>query len=123
MDRDWVLNIAFPEGHLTCGNPDISVPTVITASQNPVFNQLTDGDGKDGFFQFAFRHEDIKHEFVLKGTIDDPSNWATSANVMTPRQEEGSWSWIVFTSGRNRRDGCTGEGEFVNWTATFTPTK
>ena len=115
-------------GQLTCGDPNSPIMGVQTASQNPVFVQISGGDGRDGFFQFSFTHNDIKHTLVLAGTIAEPLKWATLDNTMTQRPGgDGDGRWSVTTGGRNHQDGCTGEGggslpgagAGVTWTATF----
>ena len=58
-------------GELTCGDPELRTAEQ-TANQNPVFVQISGGDGRDGFFQFSFTHNDIKHtpvEYLQMGRV------------------------------------------------------
>ena len=89
---------------------------------------LHEGDSGNGhaFLLFLFTHEvngiSIRRSLEMEGIITDTDTWLTPvANSMTEGPEPGNGHWILRTSGRNRQNGCTGEGDGLVYTATVDP--
>ena len=86
--------------------------------ENATFKQISGGDGSDGFFQFLFFLNGVRHSLTLRATIDNPDTWLPTdgaVNKMTPR-DNGDWS--VTASGKgHKQNGCTGDGDDAVWEA------
>ena len=91
-------------------------------SHNPVLAP-SDGQRTDNgtFIVFQFTYNEIKHKLDLDGIIDDPTNWLpTGTSNFITQLPPGHWK--ISTHGRNNKDGCTGEGDGIVFTATTDPT-
>ncbi len=100
----------FFEFKLTCGAT--TTPILGEQTGNFVLVEPSSGSDGDGFVSFYFTHNAIRHQLVMRGTITDQDNWPPAtgtSNSMTERLALNG-HWLVQASGKDHRNGCTGEG-------------
>ena len=103
---------------LTCGG----TTTPIVGEQTGPFtlNPGSGGESGHAFIVFFFTHNNIKHSLELHGTITDLNNWLPDPNTSNSMTElpKGNGAWLVKAQGKNNKNGCTGEGNGLTYTAT-----
>ena len=95
---------------VTCGLADLD---------DPLIGNLVFGNFLIDAIALNFDHNLAQHHFSSHTELPD-SPWpplpGTTVTV-GPDVELGSGEWGIQTKGKNHRDGCTGEGVGIEWTA------